>query len=52
MTDKEIEEVLNGREIYFDADEARERFAKRVEYFEEKCAEPEPQPSGTGLHRR
>lgn len=44
LTEKEIEEVLNGREIYFDADEARERFAKRVEYFEEKYAEPEPQP--------
>lgn len=44
LSEQEIEEVLNGREIYFDADEARERFAKRVEYFEEKYAEPEPQP--------
>lgn len=44
LTSQEIEEVLNGREIYFDADEARERFAKRVEYFEEKYAEPETKP--------
>ena len=44
LSEQEIEEALNGREIYFDAAEARERFAKRVEYFEEKYAEPEPQP--------
>lgn len=44
LTEKEIEEVLNGREIYFDAEEARERFEKRVKYFEELYSEPEPQP--------
>jgi len=47
LTDKEIEEVLNGREVYFDAEEARERFERRVKYFEDKYAEPEPAPKKT-----
>ena len=52
LSEQEIEEVLNGREIYFDADEARERFAKRLEYFEEKYAEPEPQPKKSSRKKK
>ncbi len=47
LTDTEINEVLNGREIYLDADEARDRFEKRAKYFEEKYAQPEPAPTKT-----
>ena len=52
LTPEEINEVLNGREIYFDADEARERFESRGKYLEAKFqaeqaleAPPEPKPA-------
>lgn len=53
LTPEEINEVLNGREIYFDAVEARERFEARGKYLEAKFqaeqqtleSPPEPKPA-------
>lgn len=36
LTDKETEEMLNGKEIYFDSDEIVDRLAKRELYREQK----------------